>query len=372
MPVYNAVPFLDECMQGVLQQSLEDIEVICVNDGSTDGTLAALQAYAAADKRIRVLNKENGGYGHAMNKGIELAVGEYLGIVEPDDIVNTNMYAELYAMAKKENLDFVRSDYMPFWTGSDGKKVFGYERISDDDRLYGCVLNPQTNPNLYRVKMENWTGLYRNDFVKKHEMRFNESPGASYQDNGFWFQTYCWATRIAYINKAYYCYRQDNSASSINQSNKVFAMLDEYMWIRTFVDSHPNHKETWLPIYHLAKFFNCMFSLSLLSEELQPVFLERFSIECKQAIDAGELNKKLFYPDEWKTYNSIAVDWQAFLLEYRQKAPERDKDLQRHREHIVARQSGSSALFRYHLRYDGLPKTAVYSLRKVINSLRGR
>ena len=87
VPVYNTERFLAECLDSLVGQTLKEIEIICINDGSTDGSLGILQRYAKDDKRIRILNKKNTGYGDSMNVGLSEATGEYIGIVEPDDFV---------------------------------------------------------------------------------------------------------------------------------------------------------------------------------------------------------------------------------------------------------------------------------------------
>ena len=87
IPVYNQENYLEKCMETVRRQTLPDIEIICVNDGSTDRSLAMLKEYAAQDARIVLLDGPNGGYGKAMNRALDAAGGEYIGIVEPDDYV---------------------------------------------------------------------------------------------------------------------------------------------------------------------------------------------------------------------------------------------------------------------------------------------
>ena len=87
IPVYNVEQYLDECMKSLINQTLKDIEIICINDGSTDNSLEILKGYAEKDDRIKIIDKENGGYGIAMNMGLKAATGEYIGILEPDDYV---------------------------------------------------------------------------------------------------------------------------------------------------------------------------------------------------------------------------------------------------------------------------------------------
>ena len=114
VPTYNVEAYLVECMESITNQTLEDIEIICINDGSTDGSLAILKSYAEKDKRIVLVDKENGGYGIGMNIGMSLATGEYIGIVEPDDFVPVNMFGDLYKIAKENDLDFVKADFYRF------------------------------------------------------------------------------------------------------------------------------------------------------------------------------------------------------------------------------------------------------------------
>ena len=95
VPVYNVEPYLRECMDSIVRQTLKEIEIICINDGSTDGSLEILKEYADRDDRIILVDKENGGYGLAMNIGLDRASGEYIGIVEPDDYVALTIYEDL-------------------------------------------------------------------------------------------------------------------------------------------------------------------------------------------------------------------------------------------------------------------------------------
>ena len=94
IPTYNVEMFLDECLESIQRQTLQDIEIICVNDGSTDHSLEIIKKYAENDPRFVIVDKENGGYGKAMNVGLDKATGEYIGIVEPDDYVPLAMYED--------------------------------------------------------------------------------------------------------------------------------------------------------------------------------------------------------------------------------------------------------------------------------------
>ena len=101
IPVYNVEQYLRECLDSVVNQTLKDIEIICVNDGSTDNSLVILEEYAAKDERIKIVNKENGGLSSARNCAIPLARGEYIGFVDSDDWIDLDFYEKLYNTAKK-------------------------------------------------------------------------------------------------------------------------------------------------------------------------------------------------------------------------------------------------------------------------------
>ena len=96
IPVCNVEVYLRECIESALNQTLKEIEIICVNDGSTDGSLRILKEYAAKDKRVKIIDKENAGYGHTMNIGMDMAQGEYIAILESDDYILPNMMQTLY------------------------------------------------------------------------------------------------------------------------------------------------------------------------------------------------------------------------------------------------------------------------------------
>lgn len=109
IPVYNVEKYLRECLDSVIQQTLQDIEIICVNDGSTDNSLQILKEYAQNDSRIKIIDKPNSGYGQTMNVGMQNATGEYIGIVEPDDYVELDMFETLYNTANSLGTYIVNS-----------------------------------------------------------------------------------------------------------------------------------------------------------------------------------------------------------------------------------------------------------------------
>ena len=121
VPVYNVKEYLRQCLDSLAAQTLDGIEFICIDDGSTDGCSEILDAYAEKDERFRVIHKENSGYGASMNVGLRAARGEYIGIVESDDFADAEMFAALYDVAKLQDAEVVRSN---FWDTAETRSTF--------------------------------------------------------------------------------------------------------------------------------------------------------------------------------------------------------------------------------------------------------
>lgn len=111
IPIYNTEKYLRKCLESVVNQTLEEIEIICVNDGSTDGSLAILQEYAAKEDRIKIVQKKNGGLVSARKAGVQAATGEYIGYVDSDDYIEPHMYEKLYRIAQEHQTDMVTCGY---------------------------------------------------------------------------------------------------------------------------------------------------------------------------------------------------------------------------------------------------------------------
>ena len=112
VPIYNVEKYLGRCLDSLLAQTLKNIEIIAVNDGSTDLSLKILKEYSIKDSRIKIINKPNGGVSSARNEGIQLASGEFIGFVDPDDWVDPEMYEDMVNHAKNEKADIVMCSYI--------------------------------------------------------------------------------------------------------------------------------------------------------------------------------------------------------------------------------------------------------------------
>lgn len=316
MPLCNQEKYIKPCLKSVMKQTLKDIEIIVVDDGSKDKSLKIVNSLARKDKRIVVISKKNSGYGNTMNVGMDRATGEYIGIVETDDFVRPEMFEVLYNTAKKNDADIVKSDYFTFTTkgGLSKTNSLSYIKTAKDDKYY-LPTNVRKNPNIYNYEMNTWTGIYKTSFLRNNNIKHNETPGASYQDNGFWFQTITLAETIVFVNQAFYKYRFDNPNSSINSPGKVFCMCDEYAYIFEFVKNHPELKDVTMKAYFVKKFWNYFYTYNRIADEYKIDFLKRFKEEFETSFDSGDFKFKYF--DDWMIgiLSRIIDDPEAFYYE---------------------------------------------------------
>ena len=213
LPIYNAEEYLEQCLDSVRGQAYENLEVLCINDGSTDASKQIIERYAAQDARFRLLDKPNGGYGSALNVGLSQATGDYVAIVEPDDWIESGMYADMiaYAATFAQPVDIIKTGYWRIWmpdTSEQKKMHCSYHRrikphsqpftIDDPGAVHLLCHHPSV-----------WSAIYRRAFLDEHDIRLMEIPGAGWADNPFLVATLCQARTILYLDNEYYCYREN-------------------------------------------------------------------------------------------------------------------------------------------------------------------
>ena len=317
VPIYNVEPYLRECLDSIVNQSLNEIEIICVNDGSKDNSLAIMQEYANNDSRVKIISKDNSGYGHTMNVGLDAATGKYIGIVEPDDYIKLDMYETLYNLAEKQQVDLIKADAAQF-EDKNGKRIYTDYKLASSPgqrKYYNKVLKPNDNIDVYKLIMNTWMGIYNRDFLNKHNIRHNETPGASFQDNGFWFQTFAWAEKVYFLDKTFYMKRRDNPNSSVHDPNKVFCMSEEYKFIKAFLDNNSHLKDDLKYMYEYKKFHNFLFSYKRIGIEHKIVFLKNMSHEFSDDIVEGLVDDKLFSQKDMEVMYKIINDPVAYFFE---------------------------------------------------------
>lgn len=319
IPTYNVENYLHECMESVVNQTLRDIEIICINDGSTDGSLEILRKYADRDERVILIDKKNEGYGVGMNTGMDIATGEYIGIVEPDDFVPLTMYEDLYNIAKENELDFVKADFYRFTRDErTGKLNLVYNRLDSSGENYNQVICPFEKPYVTKFIMNTWSGIYRRQFIEEHHIRHNTTPGAAFQDNGFFWQTFMYAKRCMFLDRPYYMNRRDNPNSSVKNKEKVYCMNIEYDFIRDIFMQKENEKlwDRFKYYFNYKRYFSYLFTLGRISKEFKRGYVERISREFKRARSQDELDFKVFTPNTRKKISLLIQKPTVYYWKY--------------------------------------------------------
>lgn len=237
MPSLNVAPYIEECIESAINQTLQDIEIICVDAGSDDGTLDIIKKYTFLDRRIKLIISPVKSYGAQVNQGIEISTGEYIGVLETDDYIDKNMLESLYETAKKHNLDYVKADYTRFFTLSNGKRFYEpIKQFYDNNNLYNQVINPSKEDILYKWDANFWRGIYKKQFLTDNYIKFNESPGAAYQDIAFKEKILINATHVYYMDKPFYFYRTDRESASTYSINALHNAWLEFFSMENIVD----------------------------------------------------------------------------------------------------------------------------------------
>lgn len=256
VPICNVEKFLDKCLSSLANQTLKNIEIICINDGSKDNSLDIIKGYADKDSRFRIIDKRNSGYGDSMNRGLELAVGEYIGIVESDDFASPDMFENLYKVAISKDADIVRSNYFLYWTN---KPEIRHE-ITDFTH-FNELFNCSERPEILRFAPAIWSAIYKREFLIRNKISFLPTPGASYQDTSFFIKTIVAADKIYFLNECYLHYRQDNTNSSVKQCqlNKALLVHREFEEADEFIKKMPEGRRAAIKDEYALKKINTYF-----------------------------------------------------------------------------------------------------------------
>ena len=233
VPIYNVADYLEQCLASIQSQSYTNLEIICLNDGSTDSSLALLEAYAARDGRLVIIDKENEGYGKTCNRGITAAHGTWVGIVEPDDYLEPTMVQELVDLIQanggEDQVDIARSAYWRVFgnqkNGRAGVKTQVKNGAGFTEHRIPCAYKGRVMPKQQPCSIDQmaqlllhhpaiWTALYRKEFLTQNNISFKEVPGAGWVDNPFLIASHCCGTRLVYTDSALYNYRENGYAEA--------------------------------------------------------------------------------------------------------------------------------------------------------------
>lgn len=310
MPSLNVGAYIAECIESVINQTLIDIEIICVDAGSTDGTFELLQSYKEKDNRIRLIRSDRKSYGYQMNLGLEAARGEYIGIVETDDFADLNMFERLYNIAVTNNAQVVKSNFYRYKSKKVHEDVY-FENLKG--LPYDRVIIPDFHSAIYRRSPSIWAGLYSRAFIEENNIRFSETPGAAYQDTGFNLKIHFCAERMIYVKEAFLHYRTDNENSSVKSGSKVFALCDEYKEFERFMQRYPEKEKLIAAAKNATKYETYRWNLQRIAYEYKYAFIVEMNKEFVLEKELGRLDKSYFLEHDWKTLMMIVDSPDAFF-----------------------------------------------------------
>ena len=214
VPVYNAEPYLRECVDSILGQTLEDIEVICVDDSSTDSSLDILEDYSKRDLRVRVIKQQKSNAGVARNRGLETALGDYIVFIDADDFCEPEMLRELYDAAKSRNADTVVCESRTYSMSSKKYAIPSYMVRSElipetgDD----CFSYADCPDNIFQIfGMAPWNKMFRVEMLKQNDVLAQSLPAAN--DVLLTASALVCSKRITVIHEKLYTQRKDNPFS---------------------------------------------------------------------------------------------------------------------------------------------------------------
>ncbi len=309
VPIYNVQKFLPQCLDSLIGQTLRDIEIICIDDGSTDSSPAIIERYAAQDARIRVITKQNTGYGDSMNQGIEAATGEFVGICEPDDYADRRMFASYAKALRKYDCDLVKSEYWEHFDEDGSDVVTDY--LADMPKKQ--PFEPRCNTQAVRLRPAIWSALYRRSMLMDNGIRFTPSPGASFQDTGFVQKCWVCARKAVFIRKAYLHYRMDNAASSSKSTAKVFAVCGEYESTFAFLRQRgAGEFQAFAPALNAMRNDGYAWNYNRIAPECHLEFVQRWSDELAAAQKQGVLDLSLHNQHDADQIRQIMADPAGF------------------------------------------------------------
>lgn len=237
MPVYNAGDYLYRSIRSIQDQTVQDFEIIAVDDGSKDESLAILKELQAKDDRIKIITRQERGYAVTMNEALDAAAGDYVLNVDPDDWIEPNMFERMLSEFE-DDVDFVKCAFV-FELPNEETQEYLYA----DEPVEFCPrkLPPDLKVRFFASQVAIWTCLIRRSFIEKHKIRLNPTPGAAYQDTAFIFQINACADKVRVIPDILYHYNKTNANASTASTRYPLAPSVEYRWMAKWCEDHPEY-----------------------------------------------------------------------------------------------------------------------------------
>ncbi len=325
LPVYNVEKYLKECMDSIVNQTFEDIEIICINDGSTDNSLAILNSYASKDGRIKIISQENAGIGAARNVGMRAAEGDYIFFIDSDDFIYLDAIEDMYESAVLNDSDIVLFRRTREFDIDRVKNHEGYNfdsifKISGDDYREFTFDYKDLKQFVLNGYLAVWMKFYKREFLNRYD-DFYFQEGIAYEDGLFHVKVFLRAERMSHIPKVYYHYRK-NPESVMNNSSynmdifKVVDSVEEFLIDNDYYGEFKNEFD----LYKIVQISLYLFSSGT----------EEYFQKAREEFLKVNLSPKHIVPEYRMNYFNLVLDsnnYVEFLNNYYNKELER-KDLE--------------------------------------------
>ena len=307
VPVYNVKKYLPKCLDSIINQTLKDIEIICVNDGSTDGSDKVLEEYAQKDARIKIVNRPNGGLSAARNTGMPYATGKYIGFVDSDDYIEPTMYEWMYGNAEWYQSQMVICAVHKI---DDSTGI-----VFDDDPYYTLGYFPKDLNNRTFTHFDTkdffqdfcvmaWNKLYLRSFLEEKKAKFPD--GYIFEDGPFFTDIYFDMDRVTIVRDFLYYYRVNRANSIVCKGDKNFADIF-YVVTKMLNNMRKTPYFDDIKMYFLRKKFKDMrYRYQVIQDKYKYMYYKKWR-EFWLGIDDETLQPELFKERYPYTYRNIKL-----------------------------------------------------------------
>jgi glycosyltransferase involved in cell wall biosynthesis len=253
IPVYNVANYVGECLSSICRQTLEDIEIICIDDCGQDDSMSVIENYAKKDSRIRIVrHNHHKGLGAARNSGLNVVRGEYVGFVNSDDYISLDYYESLYSVAEANDADIVQSLIMLFFEENHEVKSYNLNKdiLCFDSTKADDLIEKFIKMDLYYCAGMCWNKIFRTEMIRKYNITF--SKGLYGEDNLFVIRAAFYSNKIMPISKIsifYYCRQRRGSIVKLANKKLHFDILFTHKDIVSFLNRIQISKREYLFIF---------------------------------------------------------------------------------------------------------------------------
>lgn len=311
MPVYNAGEYLYKSIGSIQAQTVQDFEIICVDDGSKDNSFDILMALSMEDKRIRIISREEKGYAATMNEALDAALGEYVLNVDPDDWLEPDALEKLLK-EMDDDVDFVKCSFVFELPDNETQ-----EYLYTDEPIEICprLLPPDLKVRFFASQVAIWSCLIRRSFIEKHHIRLHETPGAAYQDAAFIFFIDAMADKVRVIPDILYHYNKTNVNASTASSRYPLAQSVEYNYMAEWCIEHPEYGMYVRSVLCKCRFGSYMWNIARIDQADRMEFAEHIRNDFKD--DWTWLDVRMFSKEEFDIWLIAKNNPEELLQVYR-------------------------------------------------------